>query len=51
MKAGGKNSVKGIDISSYQGRINWASLAHSDIRFAYIKATQGTQWVRPGIHP
>ncbi|AII52085.1 hypothetical protein N008_08850 [Hymenobacter sp. APR13] len=34
-------SVHGIDVSAYQGRINWAEVASHDVQFAFIKATEG----------
>jgi lysozyme len=34
--------VRGIDISSYQGEVDWDALASEDIDFAYIKATEGS---------
>lgn len=33
---------KGVDVSSYQGDIDWPTLASQDISFAYIKATEGS---------
>lgn len=33
--------VHGIDVSRYQRRIDWASVAAAGKRFAYIKATEG----------
>ena len=33
--------VKGVDVSAYQGDIDWKKLANQDIQFAYIKATEG----------
>lgn len=41
----GKNDVKGVDVSSYQGEINWQRLASQEITFAYIKATEGSSQV------
>lgn len=38
--------LPGIDVSSYQGDINWASVAPS-IDFAYTKATEGTYYTNP----
>lgn len=42
-------SAYGIDIASYQhpngAAINWSSVAASGVRFAYIKATEGTSYV------
>ncbi|RSK31225.1 glycoside hydrolase family 25 protein [Hymenobacter metallilatus] len=34
-------SVHGIDVSAYQGRINWPLVANHRVRFAFIKATEG----------
>jgi lysozyme len=34
-------SVHGIDVSSYQGRIDWLQVAEHQVRFAFIKATEG----------
>jgi lysozyme len=34
-------SVHGIDVSSYQGRIDWDEVARHKVRFAFIKATEG----------
>ena len=39
--------VEGIDVSHYQGAIDWPAVEGAGIRFAYIKATQGTKWVDP----
>ncbi|KIJ13973.1 glycoside hydrolase family 25 protein [Paxillus involutus ATCC 200175] len=33
---------QGIDVSSYQPNVNWATVKKNDIAFAYIKATEGT---------
>lgn len=41
----------GIDISKYQGVINWEELKkQSKIKFVYIKATEGTDYVDPRYH-
>jgi lysozyme len=37
----------GIDVSSHQGSIDWRSVATDNIRFVYIKATQGDHYVDP----
>ena len=37
--------VKGIDVSSYQGEIDWEILSKQDISFAFIKATEGSSFV------
>src|ERR1019366_937555 len=34
----------GIDVSSYQGSINWSSVRSAGITFAWAKATEGTGW-------
>jgi GH25 family lysozyme M1 (1,4-beta-N-acetylmuramidase) len=33
---------QGIDVSNYQGTINWTTVALEGVAFAYIKATEGT---------
>jgi GH25 family lysozyme M1 (1,4-beta-N-acetylmuramidase) len=40
------SQLPGIDVSDYQGDINWASVAPS-IDFAYAKATEGTYYTNP----
>lgn len=40
-----KYSVRGIDVSSYQGEINWKTLSDQNISFAFIKATEGSSFV------
>lgn len=37
-------NVCGVDVSHYQGEIDWQELAAQDISFAYIKATEGTTY-------
>lgn len=39
--------VVGVDVSHYQGDIDWQKLAKSDVRFAYIKATEGGDYIDP----
>lgn len=34
-------SVHGIDVSAYQGRIDWKEVAGHRVRFAFIKASEG----------
>ena len=38
-------NVKGVDVSSYQGDIDWNTLSSQGISFAYIKATEGSSTV------
>jgi lysozyme len=35
----------GVDVSHYQGEIDWSAVAGDGISFAYIKATEGGDWV------
>lgn len=35
-------SVHGIDVSAWQGRIDWPLVARHEVRFAFIKASEGT---------
>jgi len=34
-------AVHGIDVSAYQGRIDWPTVARHRVRFAFIKASEG----------
>ncbi len=36
--------VRGIDISHHQGAIDWRRVAAQNIRFAYLKASEGGDW-------
>ncbi len=36
--------VKGVDVSAYQGDIDWETLAGENISFAFIKATEGSSY-------
>ena len=38
---------EGIDVSNWQGNINFTEVANSGIQVVYIKATQGTTYVSP----
>jgi lysozyme len=33
--------IQGIDVSKYQGDVNWNAVADSGVKFAWIKATEG----------
>ncbi|MBQ6595777.1 MAG: glycoside hydrolase family 25 [Clostridia bacterium] len=37
--------IRGVDVSHYQGTIDWETLQEQGIRFAYIKATEGSSYV------
>jgi len=40
-------TVEGIDVSSHQGNVNWASQWSAGKRFAYVKATEGNYYSNP----
>jgi GH25 family lysozyme M1 (1,4-beta-N-acetylmuramidase) len=37
----------GMDVSSHQGAVNWASTVSGGARFAYVKATESNNYVNP----
>lgn len=37
----------GIDVSHWQGKIDWNKVGSSDIKFAFIKCSEGVGWVDP----
>lgn len=37
--------IRGVDVSSYQGEIDWKTLSSQNISFAFIKATEGSSFV------
>ena len=39
-----KYPIRGVDVSHYQGEIDWDRLSKEEICFAYIKATEGSQY-------
>jgi lysozyme len=39
--------VLGIDVSHHNGQVEWHAVARSDAKFAYAKATDGTDFVDP----
>jgi lysozyme len=39
--------AQGVDVSRHQGPIDWPALAADDVRFVYIKATEGSDYVDP----
>lgn len=39
--------IKGIDVSSYQDRIDWSRAKADGIAFAYVKASEGTTFADP----
>ena len=41
----------GQDVSGYQGNVNWAAPWPNGGRFAYVKATEGTDYTQPVLRP
>ncbi|MFB9236911.1 lysozyme [Plantactinospora siamensis] len=39
--------LPGMDVSGYQGNVNWSAAYSNGARFAYIKATEGTGYTNP----
>jgi GH25 family lysozyme M1 (1,4-beta-N-acetylmuramidase) len=39
----------GMDVSNYQGAVNWAAAKANGAQFAYIKATEGTTYRNPSF--
>src|SRR5215469_4332763 len=39
--------LPGMDVSSYQGNVNWSAAYNHGARFAYVKATEGTYYTNP----
>ncbi len=38
-------SVLGIDVSHYNDQVDWAAVAGSEVKFAFVKATEGSSTV------
>jgi GH25 family lysozyme M1 (1,4-beta-N-acetylmuramidase) len=45
--SGSDFSIQGVDVSHYQGSINWTSVKNSGKTFAFMKATEGTTYTDP----
>jgi lysozyme len=43
----GEKLIPGIDVSKWQGEIEWGKVANAGVHFAYIKATEGTGYTDP----
>ncbi|CAL9598087.1 lysozyme [Streptomyces sp. enrichment culture] len=39
--------TEGVDVSSHQGNVNWSALWTSGVKWAYVKATEGTYYKNP----
>jgi GH25 family lysozyme M1 (1,4-beta-N-acetylmuramidase) len=44
---GARPGLPGLDVSGWQGNVNWGSVKSHGARFAYIKATEGTGYRSP----
>ena len=42
--------VRGIDVSHFQGNIDWGRVAADGVQFAFTKATDGRTYVDPTFH-
>ncbi|GAB3929476.1 hypothetical protein GCM10011575_26980 [Microlunatus endophyticus] len=40
-------TVDGMDVASYQGDVEWPTWYSRGVRFAYVKATEGTSYTNP----
>ncbi|WP_332680614.1 glycoside hydrolase family 25 protein [Bosea sp. (in: a-proteobacteria)] len=49
VEAARRYAIQGIDISRWQGEIDWASVKAAGTRFAYIKATEGGDHIDPAF--
>ncbi len=38
-------SIRGVDVSAYQGEVDWETIADQNMAFAFIKATEGSDHV------
>lgn len=45
-----KYEIRGVDVSHYQGDIDWPQMADENIDFAYIKATEGSSHIDEKFH-
>jgi GH25 family lysozyme M1 (1,4-beta-N-acetylmuramidase) len=41
------SGIPGMDVSSWQGNVNWTAAWNNGARFAYVKATEGTGYTNP----
>ncbi|MGW9432044.1 GH25 family lysozyme, partial [Streptomyces decoyicus] len=46
-QASSRRAVSGVDVSSHNGKVRWKSLRKSGVRFAYVKASEGTSYTNP----
>jgi GH25 family lysozyme M1 (1,4-beta-N-acetylmuramidase) len=43
------STVPGMDVSNYQGSVNWSTAYANGARFAYVKATENINYVSPSF--
>lgn len=41
------SQTEGVDVSSHQGNVAWSTLWNSGVKWAYMKATEGTYYTNP----
>lgn len=41
------SEVQGLDVSAYQGDVDWSTVAADGAQFAYVKATEGDYYTNP----
>jgi lysozyme len=41
------NSFVGIDVSHYQNDVNWEKAKNSGVKYAFVKATEGSEYIDP----
>lgn len=46
---GSTGSTEGLDVSSFQGDVDWAAVAANGGQFAYAKASEGTYYTNPSF--
>ncbi|MEW1748556.1 lysozyme [Streptomyces angustmyceticus] len=46
-QASSRRAVSGVDVSSHNRKVSWPTLRRSGVRFAYVKATEGTSYRNP----
>jgi GH25 family lysozyme M1 (1,4-beta-N-acetylmuramidase) len=46
-RCSGGNTVKGIDVSYFQGTINWNAVKNDGVKYAFIRVSDGTGFIDP----
>lgn len=49
MQTRSSGNTQGIDVSRYQGNIDWAKVKASGMTFVFIKATEGQTYTDPNF--